>query len=119
MAALYQAGFQWGVSVGFKPLKFEERRDERTGAILGVRFLQQELLEVSAVPVPANRNALRRETAADAVGADSAPAHAVPACDASDGIELSELLNVLRAGPAVTTLTAPPPGSRERGPPAA
>ena len=92
VAALYLAGFQWGVSVGFKPLKFEERRDERTGAILGVRFLQQELLEVSAVPVPANRNALRRETAADAVGAEAAPAHV-----ASDGIALSELLNVLRA----------------------
>ena len=92
VAALYQAGFQWGVSVGFKPLKFEERRDQKTGAILGVRFLQQELLEVSAVPVPANRNALRRETAADAVAAEAAPAHV-----ASDGIALSELLNVLRA----------------------
>lgn len=60
VASLYRSGFQWGVSVGFKPLRYEERRDERTGAFLGLRFLEQELLEVSAVPVPANRSALRR-----------------------------------------------------------
>lgn len=60
IASLYRSGFQWGVSVGFKPIRFEERRDEKTGAFLGIRFLEQELLEVSAVPVPANRNALRR-----------------------------------------------------------
>ncbi len=57
---MYRSGFQWGVSVGFKPLRYEERRDEKTGAFLGLRFLEQELLEVSAVPVPANRSALRR-----------------------------------------------------------
>ena len=60
VASLYRSGFQWGVSVGFKPLRYEERRDEKTGAFLGLHFLEQELLEVSAVPVPANRRALRR-----------------------------------------------------------
>ncbi len=60
VAGLYQAGYQRGVSVGFKPLRFEERRDEKTGALVGIHFLEQELLEVSAVPVPANRSALRR-----------------------------------------------------------
>jgi HK97 family phage prohead protease len=60
VSSLYQAGYQRGVSVGFKPLKFEERRDEKSGALLGIRFLEQELLEVSAVPVPANRSALKR-----------------------------------------------------------
>lgn len=60
VAGLYQAGYQLGVSVGFKPLRFEERRNEKTGALLGFRFLEQEVLEVSAVPVPANRSALRR-----------------------------------------------------------
>ena len=60
VAALYAHGFQWGVSVGFRPIRWEERRDVRTGAYLGLRYLEQELLEVSAVPVPANREALRR-----------------------------------------------------------
>ena len=55
---LYHQGYQQGVSVGFRPLRFEERRDARTGAFLGIRFLEQELLEISAVPVPANRGAL-------------------------------------------------------------
>ncbi len=59
--ALYRSGYQQGVSVGFRPLRFEERRDPRTGAFLGIRFLEQELLEISAVPVPANQGALLRE----------------------------------------------------------
>ena len=60
VAMLYRAGYQRGVSVGFKPLQYEERRHEKTGAFLGIRFLEQELLETSAVPVPTNQNALRR-----------------------------------------------------------
>ena len=55
VAVLYRTGFQKGVSVGFKPLRYEERRHEKTGA-----SLEQELLETSAVPVPASRNALTR-----------------------------------------------------------
>ncbi len=60
VATLYRQNYQKGVSVGFRPIRFEERRQEQTGAFLGIRFLAQELLEVSAVPVPANREALRR-----------------------------------------------------------
>ena len=60
VASLYMAGFQRGVSVGFKPLEYELRRDPRTGDILGIRFTEQELLEISAAPVPANQNALRK-----------------------------------------------------------
>ena len=60
VATLYRQNYQKGVSVGFRPIRFEERRQEQTGAFLGIRFLEQELLEVSAVPVPANRAALRR-----------------------------------------------------------
>ena len=55
---LYRQGFQWAVSVGFRPVRFEERRDLRSGAFLGIQFLEQELLEISAVPVPANSQAL-------------------------------------------------------------
>ena len=65
VATLYASGFQWGVSVGFRPIRWEERRDSRTGALVGLRYLEQELLEVSAVPVPANRSALRREMTSD------------------------------------------------------
>ena len=68
---LYRRGYQQGVSVGFRPLRFEERRDARSGAFLGIRFLEQELLEISAVPVPANRGALlaqRGGVAAEVVG---------------------------------------------------
>ncbi len=68
---LYRQGYQQGVSVGFRPLRFEERRDARTGAFLGIKFLEQELLEISAVPVPANRGALlthRADAAGEVVG---------------------------------------------------
>ncbi len=68
---LYRQGYQQGVSVGFRPLRFEERRDARSGAFLGIRFLEQELLEISAVPVPANRGALmerRMDVATEVVG---------------------------------------------------
>lgn len=60
VALLYRSGYQRGVSVGFKPLRYEERRNDKTGAFLGIRFLKQELLETSAVPVPANSHALRK-----------------------------------------------------------
>ena len=81
VAALYRQGYQQGVSVGFRPIRFEERRDARSGAFLGIRFLEQELLEISAAPVPANGRALRR-------GAAWAPAPA--SLSASDGIVASD-----------------------------
>ena len=60
VAMLYREGYQRGVSVGFKPLRYGERRHQKTGAFQGIRFLEQELLEIRAVPLPANRSALRR-----------------------------------------------------------
>ena len=72
VAGLYRGGYQRGVSVGFRPLRYEERRDSRTGAFLGVRYLEQELLEVSLVPVPSNREALSRsEGAAEVLPAET------------------------------------------------
>jgi HK97 family phage prohead protease len=63
---MYLQGFLKATSVGFDPLKwsFNEARS------WGVDFLEQELLEFSCVPVPANPEAL---IAAGAKGIDLAP----------------------------------------------
>jgi HK97 family phage prohead protease len=68
---LYKGGFLKAVSVGFKPLEWQPIEDDE-GRITGHEFTKQELLELSAVPIPANPNALARAvdegilTAADA-----------------------------------------------------
>lgn len=54
---LYQDGFLRAVSVGFRPLKMQDILDAK-GNWTGVEFLEQELLELSAVNVPANPNAV-------------------------------------------------------------
>ncbi len=51
---LYRDGFMRGVSVGFLPLKWRQMPDG------GREFIEQELLEFSFVPVPANPEALAR-----------------------------------------------------------
>ena len=53
-----QAGLLSAVSVGFMSIKQEPRYDEE-GRWLGTKFLEQELLELSLVPVPANANAIQ------------------------------------------------------------
>ena len=98
VAALYRSGYQQGVSVGFKPLRYTERRHEQTGAFLGIHFLEQELLEISAVPVPANRQALRLAMEqAPRLGDYLARAADFPA---PDGVSpgLAEVLAQVRAG---------------------
>lgn len=57
---LFQNGFLNAVSVGFLPKKFEAIFDE-DGFLKGFRFIEQELLELSAVSVPANPEALISE----------------------------------------------------------
>jgi HK97 family phage prohead protease len=47
----YKAGFLNAVSVGFMPIEYEIQ--EHDNGYYSFRFLKQELLEVSAVPVPA------------------------------------------------------------------
>ncbi len=56
--ALYLEGFMRGISVGFRALE-TERRDSSTGGS-GILFKRQELLEISAAPVPLNPAALAR-----------------------------------------------------------
>ena len=57
--SLYRGRFLRAVSVGFKAKAFAFRKGAE-GRIDGVEFTRQELLEVSAVPVPANPQALAR-----------------------------------------------------------
>jgi prohead serine protease len=59
---LYKGGFLNAVSVGFIPLRWEDGGANATGAEGATaprrRYLEQELLEVSAVAIPANPDAL-------------------------------------------------------------
>lgn len=59
---LYEEGYLRAWSVGFMPLDPPKPMEEsaRRGLRRGVRFTRQELLEFSAVPVPANPEALSR-----------------------------------------------------------
>ncbi|MDA1256937.1 MAG: HK97 family phage prohead protease [Chloroflexi bacterium] len=61
--SLYAAGFMRGVSVGFRALEIEPRTG--VGGRRGVSFKRQELLEISAAPVPVNPGALVRVVARD------------------------------------------------------
>lgn len=65
---LYVHGFMKAVSVGFRPIQLEFADDEKRPG--GIDFLKQELLEFSAVPVPANPEALIE---ARSVGIDTMP----------------------------------------------
>lgn len=58
---LYRDGFMNAVSVGFKPTeKPKPIRNPDTDQITGFEFTKQELMELSAVPLPANPDALAR-----------------------------------------------------------
>src|SRR5690606_34693226 len=54
--------FLRAVSVGFRPREFNLRRAQG-GAVEGVEYTKQELLEISAVAVPANPHALAKALA--------------------------------------------------------
>ena len=56
---LYRQRFLRAVSVGFRAVAFSFRKG-RNGAPEGIEYTKQELLEVSAVPVPANPRALAK-----------------------------------------------------------
>jgi phage head maturation protease len=67
---LYKGGFLNAVSVGFIPLKWEDggSSDAKSAGTPRRRYLEQELLEVSAVAIPANPDALALGVKAGAVG---------------------------------------------------
>ena len=65
---MYVGGFMKAVSVGFRPVEFDFSEDKKRP--LGIDFKKQELLEFSAVPVPANPDAL---VAAKSCGIDMRP----------------------------------------------
>ncbi len=69
--SLYAGGFMRGVSVGFRALETEPR----TGAAgkRGLLFKRQELLEISAAPVPVNARALARPARAESGRSASRP----------------------------------------------
>ena len=73
---MVRAGFLSAVSVGFRPLKWEiaEDRDDGDSWWAPVNFLEQELLEYSVVPIPANPHALLdgKSFAAAGIGAAEA-----------------------------------------------
>ena len=54
---MYKAGYMNAVSVGFNPDDYEIMKDA-DGSMTGIDFKSQVLLELSAVPVPANPEAL-------------------------------------------------------------
>ena len=54
---LYDRGVMRAWSVGILPLKWDVIEDEETGKVSGYRVTEWELIELSAVPVPANPEA--------------------------------------------------------------
>ncbi len=90
---LYRGGFLRAVSVGFIPLRWADAQGE-TGAGIRRRHLEQELLEVSAVSLPANPNALALAVKSGAVARG----------------DLAEALDLVRA-----LLDQPAPSLRSNG----
>jgi phage head maturation protease len=79
---LYKGKFLNAVSVGFVPIRWENGSEETS---YRRKFIEQELLEVSAVSIPANPNAL-------------ALAYKSGAIEKSDIRELSQLLSSVHHG---------------------
>lgn len=62
---LYKNKFMNAVSVGFRTLEPPNMIRDESGAITGMEFVGQELLELSAVVLPANTDAVARAHATD------------------------------------------------------
>jgi hypothetical protein len=57
--AAWDQGILRAASVGFRPLKMEPINPDDDSWFAPMRFIEQELLEFSIVPIPANQDALR------------------------------------------------------------
>jgi len=95
---LYRGGFLNAVSVGFIPVRWENGSEEKG---FRRRYLEQELLEVSAVGIPANPNALALGLKAGAV-------------EKTDLKELVEILNGVCDSEARSPSPQPSPQGRGR-----
>jgi len=96
---LYRGKFLNAVSVGFIPLEWEEGSSQTAHRR---KFLKQELLELSAVSVPANPNALQNAVKAGAV-------------DKSDLRDLAEFLKQFCSDQTVTAPHVGAPGTDNHG----
>lgn len=67
---LYLAGHMRAVSIGWTPITYEPLRD-KSGSQVGWDFLESELLEISAVPIPADPDALATAVQRGLIGAES------------------------------------------------
>ena len=95
---LYRGGYLRAASVGFVPIRWENGND-KSG--FQRRYVEQELLEVSAVGIPANPNALTLAVKDGAV-------------EKSDLRELGAILRHLETAPERGVYASPSPGLRER-----
>lgn len=75
---LYKGGYLRAVSVGFRAKQEDVKPilDEDTGEFIGQEFTKQELLELSAVPIPANPEALGRAVEKGLISSEEAASFA-------------------------------------------
>ncbi len=87
IANLFASGFMRGISVGFRPLEYQTRKSSQGRG--GYLFKRQELLEISAAPVPMHSEALSLGVDDHATDASTLPAIAasvVELWEAADGL---------------------------------
>jgi HK97 family phage prohead protease len=100
----YERGFLHGVSVGFKPREYTKMDDG------GYRYLECDLMEVSAVPVPANPMALQlaaddKETKMLRDWAETV-LRSIDADDEAENVERDALVRVQRRLDALEAMVA-------------
>ena len=87
---LYKSGHMRGISVGFRPIEFVQRT--ASNGRKAMRFIRQELLEISAAPVPMHPEALARTSG----GIKHQPTAHVPTDAHSQLAELTQMVTRLK-----------------------